>query len=352
MIDLGEIVYLLGAGVNQVVKDWDDHSPPLLANFFKIALSKRKFENERFSRHMQPVYDYIEEYFKKTKDDLAKCSFDLELCFTLLERQIKRAERDNNKLGYQKLITIQFRLASFLAEVLSDFDHFALTSCTMRNFGKVIFYENPTIITFNYDCLLESILETTSGVNPDFLKSFLEPRFLLKSDLPDELLIYCHCNWNRPLGYGFKFNEIQLQQAGVNVTLGTDGAASNNDLDMLAEMHTAALIAKAVAQNASALPAEDALRMATINAAKALGLDSEIGSIEIGKSADITAIDLSGIENQPVYNPVSQLIYSAGRENVSNVWVAGNHLLKDRELTTLDEKTILEKTAYWQRKIC
>jgi len=143
----------------------------------------------------------------------------------------------------------------------------------------------------------------------------------------------------------------KLQQAGINVSLGTDGAASNNDLDMIAEMRTAALLAKAVANNASAMPAEDILRMATINAAKALGLDSEIGSLEPGKSADITAIDLSGIENQPVYNPVSQLVYSAGRENVSNVWVAGNHLLKDRELTTLDEKSILEKTAYWQKKI-
>ena len=143
----------------------------------------------------------------------------------------------------------------------------------------------------------------------------------------------------------------KLQQAGINVALGTDSASSNNDLDMIAEMRTAALLAKAVAKNASAMPAEDVLRMATINAAKALGLDSEIGSLEVGKSADITAVDLSGIENQPVYNPVSQLIYSAGRENVSNVWVAGNHLLKDRELTTLDEKSILEKAAYWQEKI-
>jgi 5-methylthioadenosine/S-adenosylhomocysteine deaminase len=116
-------------------------------------------------------------------------------------------------------------------------------------------------------------------------------------------------------------------------------------------MRTAALLAKAVANNASAMPAEDALRMATINAAAALGLDSEIGSIEIGKSADITAVDLSGIENQPIYNPISQLVYSSGRENVSNVWVAGNHLLKDRILTTLDEKVILEKAKEWQAKI-
>ena len=160
-----------------------------------------------------------------------------------------------------------------------------------------------------------------------------------------------HCpESNLKLASGFS-PIFKLQQAGVNVTLGTDGAASYNDLDMIAEMRTAALLAKAVANNASALPADDVLRMATINAATALGLDSEIGSLEIGKSADITAVDLSGIENQPVYEPVSQLIYSAGRENVSNVWVAGQHLLKNRELTTLDEKSILDKAVYWQKKI-
>jgi len=160
-----------------------------------------------------------------------------------------------------------------------------------------------------------------------------------------------HCpESNLKLASGF-CQTYKLQQAGINVALGTDSAASNNDLDMIAEMRTAALLAKAVANNASALPAEDVLRMATINGATALGLDTEIGSLEIGKSADITAIDLSGIENQPVYNPVSQLIYSAGRENLSNVWLAGNPLLKDRELTTLDEKSILEKAVYWQEKI-
>lgn len=160
-----------------------------------------------------------------------------------------------------------------------------------------------------------------------------------------------HCpESNLKLASGF-CPSFQITEAGINIALGTDGAASNNDLDMIAEMRTASLVAKAVANNACALPAEDILRMATINGAKALGLDSDIGSLEIGKSADITAIDLSGIENQPVYNPVSQIVYSAGRENVSNVWVAGNHLLKDKELTTLDEKSILQKTRYWKEKI-
>ena len=143
----------------------------------------------------------------------------------------------------------------------------------------------------------------------------------------------------------------QLHQANINIALGTDGAASNNDLDMFSEMQTAALIAKAVAANASALPADEVLRMATINGAKALGLETEIGSLEIGKSADIVAVDLSAIENQPVYNPVSQLVYSSGRENVSNVWVAGRHLLKNKILTTLDENEILAKAKQWQQKI-
>ena len=160
-----------------------------------------------------------------------------------------------------------------------------------------------------------------------------------------------HCpESNLKLASGF-CPAYKLQQQDINIALGTDGAASNNDLDMFSEMRTAALLAKAVANNASALPAEDILRMATINGAKALGLDSETGSLETGKSADIVAVNLGNIENQPVYNPVSQLVYSAGRENVTDVWVAGNHILKNRELTTLDEKSILQKTRYWQEKI-
>jgi 5-methylthioadenosine/S-adenosylhomocysteine deaminase len=189
----------------------------------------------------------------------------------------------------------------------------------------------------------------------------LSPRLLavhMTQLTPDEIQLCAetgvhvmHCpESNLKLASGF-CPTYELQQAGINVSLGTDGAASNNDLDMFGEMRTAALLAKAVAKNASALPAEEILRMATINGAKALGLDSEIGSLEVGKAADIVAVDLGNIENQPVYNPISQLVYSAGRENVTDVWVAGNHLLKNRELTTLDKKSILAKAQQWQEKI-
>jgi 5-methylthioadenosine/S-adenosylhomocysteine deaminase len=142
-----------------------------------------------------------------------------------------------------------------------------------------------------------------------------------------------------------------LLDAGVNVALGTDGAASNNDLDMFSEMRTAALLAKGVAGNPEALPAEDALRMATINGAKALGLDEKTGSLEVGKEADIVAVKFDTIEATPVYDPVSHLVYSCSREQVSDVWIAGRHVMKNRVLTQLDEKNIRFQAQAWSRKI-
>ena len=144
----------------------------------------------------------------------------------------------------------------------------------------------------------------------------------------------------------------RLLDAGINVALGTDGAASNNDLDMLGEMRSAALLAKAVAGQPGAVPAATALHMATLGGATALGLEEQIGSLKPGKSADIVAVDLDAIETRPLYHPLSQLVYAAGREQVTDVWVAGRHLLKERALTTLDEQVILDRATRWQNKIC
>ncbi|MBI1423159.1 MAG: TRZ/ATZ family hydrolase [Gammaproteobacteria bacterium] len=143
----------------------------------------------------------------------------------------------------------------------------------------------------------------------------------------------------------------KLLDADVNVALGTDGAASNNDLDMFGEMRTAALLAKGVANDAVAGKAETILRMATINGARALGLDGQIGTIEKGKAADLIAVDLSQLETMPNYDPVSTLVYAANRQQVTDVWIAGRHLMKNRELTTLDIRE-LEKTAQtWQTRL-
>lgn len=142
-----------------------------------------------------------------------------------------------------------------------------------------------------------------------------------------------------------------LLNAGVNVCLGTDSSASNNDLNMFGEMRSAALIAKNATENAKALPAWQSLEMATINGAKALNLQDQIGSLTIGKSADIVAVDLNHVNTQPVYNPVSQLVYSSSRDQVSDVWVQGKHVLSNKTLTTIDINKVLEKAHIWGDKI-
>lgn len=160
-----------------------------------------------------------------------------------------------------------------------------------------------------------------------------------------------HCpESNLKLASGF-CPAAKLLAAGINVALGTDGAASNNDLDLLGETRTAALLAKAVANDAAALPAHQALRMATLNGAAALGLAAETGSLAVGKSADVVAIGLEHIESLPIYNPVSDLVYAAGRQQVTDVWVAGRRVLKKRELLTLDAAEIREKTLIWRDKL-
>ncbi|MGD8176741.1 TRZ/ATZ family hydrolase [Marinimicrobium sp. ARAG 43.8] len=143
----------------------------------------------------------------------------------------------------------------------------------------------------------------------------------------------------------------RLLDEGINVALGTDGAASNNDLSLLGEMKTAALLAKAVAGRADALDAHGALRMATLNGARALGLEDRIGSLEVGKSADVIAVELSDLSSQPIYNPVSQLVYTDSSHRVSHAWVAGKALLLSRQLQTLNERELIGKARWWAKQI-
>jgi 5-methylthioadenosine/S-adenosylhomocysteine deaminase len=142
-----------------------------------------------------------------------------------------------------------------------------------------------------------------------------------------------------------------LQDAGVNVALGTDGAASNNDLDLFAEMRTAALLAKHTAADPAALPAAAALRMATINGAQALGLGEQTGSLTPGKWADVICVDMGSANCHPMYHLLSQLVYATNAAQVRDVWVAGRQLVDDRELTRMDVADVLHRASIWQSRI-
>ena len=142
-----------------------------------------------------------------------------------------------------------------------------------------------------------------------------------------------------------------MRERGIRVGLGTDGAASNNRLDLMTEARTAALLAKAASGDAAAVPAAEALEMMTTQPAAALGLEGRIGSIAKGKAADLVAVELSSLETLPCYDPVSHLVYAAGRENVTHVWIAGRMKLDGRKLVDIDERDLEDKARWWQGKL-
>jgi 5-methylthioadenosine/S-adenosylhomocysteine deaminase len=142
-----------------------------------------------------------------------------------------------------------------------------------------------------------------------------------------------------------------LRAAGVNVCLGTDGAASNNVLDLLGEARLASLLAKLEQSDAAALPAGAALTMATLGGATALGRGEITGSLTPGKAADLIAVDMSAIRHQPLYDPVAQVLHTSSGNSVSHVWVNGECLLENGRLTRMDEQEILHTAHSWQQRI-
>lgn len=143
----------------------------------------------------------------------------------------------------------------------------------------------------------------------------------------------------------------KLLETGVNVALGTDSAASNNNLNLFIEMQAAALLAKVSTGDAATLPASDALAMATINGARAMGLEDDLGSVEAGKLADLISVDLSGPETQPLYNPLSQLVYACNGSQVRHSWIAGRRVMTDHEVDTINRKSLNNRVSEWQQRI-
>lgn len=161
--------------------------------------------------------------------------------------------------------------------------------------------------------------------------------------------VHCPAS-NLKLASGFS-PVTELLQAGVNVALGTDGCASNNTLDMFAEMRLAALLEKGRTGNASALSAWQALQMATLNGARALGLDDRIGSLETGKLADLIAVDLGQLASQPVYDPVSALVYSCSSAQVTHSWIHGQAVMENRQLLRMHTAEIRQEALDWGKRI-
>ncbi|HEX9302549.1 MAG TPA: TRZ/ATZ family hydrolase [Casimicrobiaceae bacterium] len=162
-------------------------------------------------------------------------------------------------------------------------------------------------------------------------------------------VVHCPAS-NMKLGSGIAPIGL-LQGRGINVALGTDGAASNNRLDLFGEMRLAALLAKVATGDAAALPAAQILTSATLGGARALGLDNEIGSLVPGKSADIVAVDLSGLDAVPCYDPISHVVHAIGRESVTDVWIHGQRIVASRALTTADEAAIVTRARFWQERL-
>lgn len=160
-----------------------------------------------------------------------------------------------------------------------------------------------------------------------------------------------HCpSSNLKLASGFSPIE-KLRAAGINVALGSDGAASNNSLDLFSEMRSAALLGKAVAGDAAAIPDNYAIEMATINGARALGIAEHTGSLEVGKDADLIAVDMSDLAQQPVYNAISQLVYTNMGHRVKHSWIKGRRIIDNGELKTLDTHDLTARAKHWRKKI-
>ncbi|MFY3741914.1 MAG: hypothetical protein HMLIMOIP_002375 [Candidatus Nitrosomirales archaeon] len=210
---MSDTVYVLGAGLNQIITSARyGVSPPLVNNFFQVALRMHRFSNDHYTEQISELYAFIKKYWKKDKQALATMPFDLEECFTLIEMQLKEKSNLPNKPKAKLLMKIRFQLRVFVAQVLSEFWADIYHSDTMLKFGQLLFRQKPMIITFNYDTFVEEVLATASGVNTNVPKGKWGDG---TNEVSDEELGYSHYNWNSRLGYGIMFDEVQLARAGI-----------------------------------------------------------------------------------------------------------------------------------------
>jgi hypothetical protein len=216
---MSETVYLLGAGINRILKNDEGLQPPLATDFFKQILSQNRFKmNEYVLEELKPLFDYIERYWKLSIEQLKKYPFDLEACFTLIQLQKLDAEKNGDTDTFRFLSQIELQLTKLLAKYLAEFNlsYDPRISQPFHFFGNIIYNQKATVITFNYDTLLEYVIGNASDSNPNIPATFIDTSFR-RIKLPDEEVAFSHLNWNLPLAYGIKFDEVQLQRAGMPI---------------------------------------------------------------------------------------------------------------------------------------
>jgi len=210
-----KVVYLFGAGINRGLKDHDGVVPPLANDLFVQAMKCRRLGDEHYLQKIAPVFEYIQKYWKLDRTDLSSNHFDLEACYTLLELQLNEAKSQGSHEDIIKLQDIILKLTILFAETLQEFEHSIHNSNAFRALGQIIYSENADVLTFNYDTLIESTIESASHVSgnvpPEYRGGPHE-----SGEISEEEIQYSRYNWNRPLGYGVKFDEVMLHRAGVS----------------------------------------------------------------------------------------------------------------------------------------
>lgn len=204
MSNFTKTVFVLGAGVNQVMTNWVEISkqvsPPLMKDFFIVVSRLNRFSKQDYRKHIQPIYDFINEHWDLTISDLAYTSFNIEDCFSLLQSKFTEASRTGEEVRARELFSIQLSLKRLLSEVLAEFDGVERNG-VMRAFGQLLFRLKPVIITFNYDCFIETVIEIASGQSDREHRG----RTMEHVDLSES-----YWNWNLPRGYALKFDHVMM----------------------------------------------------------------------------------------------------------------------------------------------
>lgn len=212
-----EIIFLLGAGFNQEIEDFDKIKPPMANNFFRLI---KQNPNRMYSKKLGPVYQFIENYWKINEEKLSEIDFNLEKLLTFIQLKFEHLDQnnehdDNDLLELGPIIEVDNSLMESFIFFLQDFANHVVRSPLYINLGKKLKSINPTFITFNYDLILEQLLQISSGVIPNIPSTFQEVHNIENFHLPDELIKYSHYHYNVPLAYNIKFNIVQPHFSGI-----------------------------------------------------------------------------------------------------------------------------------------